>query len=147
MKFPQKYGRPGNSHNILLQHFNAVYNQNPIDGWMKGCIFPFPKKGDFGLTKNYRGITLTSIAAKIYNTLQRNRIEPKIDNILRKNQNVFRRNRPMTSQYWLSVEFLKAYGQKTSVSSTVTDIDTRLTKAWKATIGYRSYGSQTWPVK
>ena len=59
---------------------------------------PLPKKGDLGLAKNYRGITLTSIAAKIYNALLRNRIEPKIDNILRKNQNGFRRNRSTTSQ-------------------------------------------------
>ena len=65
---------------------------------MKGCILPFPKKGDLGLAKNYQGITLTSIAAKIYNALPRNRIEPKIDNILRKNQNSFRRNRSTTSQ-------------------------------------------------
>ena len=84
--------------NILLRHCNAVYNQNPIDRWMKGCILPFPKKGDLGLTKNYRGITLTSIAAKIYNALLQNRIEPEIDNILRKNQNGFRRNRSTTSQ-------------------------------------------------
>ena len=65
---------------------------------MKGCILPFPKKGDLGFTKNYRGITLTCIAAKIYNTLLRNRIEPKIGNILRKNQNGFRRNRSTHSQ-------------------------------------------------
>ena len=65
---------------------------------MKGCILPFPKKGDLGLAKNYRGITLTSIAAKIYNALLRNRIEPNIDSILRKNQNGFRRNRSTTSQ-------------------------------------------------
>ena len=83
---------------ILLRHCNAVYNQNPIDRWMKGCILPFPKKGDLGLAKNYRGITLTSMAAKIYNALLRNRIEPKIDNILRKNQNGFQRNRSTTSQ-------------------------------------------------
>ena len=71
---------------ILLRHCNVVYNQNPIDRWMKGCILAFPKKGDLGLAKNYPGITLTSIAAKIYNALLRNRIEPKIDNILRENQ-------------------------------------------------------------
>ncbi len=65
---------------------------------MKGCILPFPKKGDLGLAKNYRGITLTSIAAKIYNELLQSCIEPNIDNILRKNQNDFRRNRSMTSQ-------------------------------------------------
>ena len=83
---------------ILLRQCHAVYNQNTIDGWMKGCILPLPKKGDLGLVKNYRGTTLTSIAAKIYNALLRNRIEPKIDNILRKNQNGFRRNRSTTSQ-------------------------------------------------
>ena len=65
---------------------------------MKGFILSFPKKGDIGLAKTYRGITLTSIAAKIYNALLRNRIEPKIDNILRKNQNGFRRNRFTASQ-------------------------------------------------
>ena len=65
---------------------------------MKGCILPFPKKVDLGLAKNYRGITLTSIAAKSYNALLRNRIEPKIDNILRKNQSGFQRNRSTTSQ-------------------------------------------------
>ena len=65
---------------------------------MKRCIFPFPKKGDLGLAKNYRGITLTSLAAKIYNALLRNRIEPQINNILMKNQNGFRRNRSTNSQ-------------------------------------------------
>ena len=47
---------------------------------MKGCILPFPKKGDLGLAKNYWGITLTSTAAKIYNALLRNHLEPKIRN-------------------------------------------------------------------
>ena len=36
---------------ILLRQDNAVYNQNPIDRWMKGCILPFPKKGDLELAK------------------------------------------------------------------------------------------------
>ena len=62
------------------------------------CSFLSLNKGDLGLAKNYRGITLTSIAAKIYNALLQNRIEPKIDNILRKNQNDSRRNRSTTSQ-------------------------------------------------
>ena len=65
---------------------------------MNGCILPFSKKGDLGLVKNYRGITLTYIVDKIYNTVLRDHIEPKIDNILRKNQNGFRRNRSTTLQ-------------------------------------------------
>ena len=71
---------------------------NPIGRWTKGCILPFPKKGDHGLAKNYWGITLTSIVAKIYNAQLHNCIEPKIDNTFRKNQNGFQRNRSMTSQ-------------------------------------------------
>ena len=83
---------------ILLRHCNAIYNQNTIDNWTKGWILPFPKKGDLGLAKNYKGMTLTSIVARLYNALLCNRIEPKIENILRKNQNSFRRNRSMRSQ-------------------------------------------------
>ena len=30
---------------ILLRHCNAVYNQNPIDSWTKGCIPPSLKRG------------------------------------------------------------------------------------------------------
>ena len=33
---------------ILLRHCNAVYNQNPINRWMKVCILPLPKQGDLG---------------------------------------------------------------------------------------------------
>ena len=80
---------------------------------MKGCILPFPKKGDLGLAKNYRGITLTSIAVKIYNALVRNCIEPKIDNILRKNQNGFRRNRSTTSQILTIRRILEGVWAKT----------------------------------
>ena len=36
--------------------------------------FLFPKKGYIGITKNYISITLTSLAAKLYNTLLLNRI-------------------------------------------------------------------------
>ena len=79
---------------------------------MKGCILFFPKKGDLGLAKNYRGITLTSIAAKIYDALLRNRIEPKIDNILKKNKMTSEEIEPRPHKYYLSVESLKVYGQK-----------------------------------
>ena len=72
---------------ILLWNCNAVYNQNTIDRWTKGCMLIFPKKGALEIDKNYRGINLTSMATKIYNELLRNHIEPKIEKILRKNQN------------------------------------------------------------
>ena len=84
--------------NKLFLHCNALNNQNIIDRWTKGRILLFPKKGQLGIAKNYRGINLTCIAAKIYNALLRNRIEPKIEKILRMNQSSFRRNRSTTSQ-------------------------------------------------
>ena len=83
---------------------------------------PFPKKGDLGLVKNYRGITLTSIAAKIYNAPLGNRIEPKIDNILRKNQNGFRRNRSTTSQI-LTIRRILEGVQAKNLQSTLVFVD------------------------
>lgn len=84
--------------NELLQFCNAVYNKQEIKRWTEGCILPFPKKGDLGITKNYRGITLTAIAAKIYNLLLLNRIRPELECKLRKKQNGFRQKRSTVGQ-------------------------------------------------
>ena len=83
---------------ILLELGNDVYNQRPVQQWTEGCILPFPKKGDLGCVSNYRGITLTHIAAKIYNTMLLNRIQPEIEKILRRNQNGFRKGRSTVGQ-------------------------------------------------
>ena len=97
---------------------------------MKGCILPFSKKGDLGFAKNFRGITLTSIAAKIYNALLRNRIEHKIDNILRKNQNGFRRNRSTTSQILTIRRILEGVRAKKKKKTQVTLLFVDSTKAF-----------------
>ena len=94
---------------------------------MKVCILPFPKKGDLRLAKNYRGIALTSIAAKIYNALLCNRIEPKIDNILRKNQNGFRRNKSTISQI-LTIRRILEGVQAKNLQATILFVD--FTKAF-----------------
>ena len=46
---------------------------------------PLPHEKWIGTTKNYRGITFTSIAAKVYNALFLNRIKLEIEKIIRKN--------------------------------------------------------------
>jgi len=51
---------------VPLKFCNDFYQLKRIDAWTQGCILPFPKKGDLGKAENYKGITLTSIAAKIY---------------------------------------------------------------------------------
>ena len=83
---------------ILLGFCNDVYQQEPIESWVEGCLLPFPKKGDLGCTANYRGITLTPIAAKIYNLMLLNRIRPAIEKVLRRNQNGFRLGRSTIGQ-------------------------------------------------
>ena len=98
---------------ILLRYCNTVYNQNTINKWTKSYILPFPKKSDLEITKNYRVITFTSIAAKIYNARLFNRIDPKIEKILMKNQNGFRRNRSTTSQILTIHRILGGRAKKT----------------------------------
>ena len=85
-------------HEILLECCNSVYQQEVISSWRKGCILLFPKKGNLNITKNYRGITLTAISAKIYNLMLLNRIRPAVDPLLRKNQNGFRSKRSTMGQ-------------------------------------------------
>ena len=82
--------------NILLNFCNSVYSQNQIKIWTEGCLLPFPKKEEISQANNYKGITLTSLAEKIYNLMLLNLIRPEIDPILRKNQNGFRQNRSTT---------------------------------------------------
>ena len=77
---------------------------------------------DHRLAKNYRHITLTSIAAKICNALLCNCIEPKIDNILRKNQNGFRRNRSTTSVILTIRQILESVRAK-NLESTILFVD------------------------
>ena len=97
-EIPREVWKTRKFDDVLLRYCNAVHNQNIIDRWTKSCIFPFPKKCDLGKVKNNQGITFTSVAAKIYNALLLNHIEPEIRKVLRKNQNGFRRNRSTTSQ-------------------------------------------------
>ena len=67
--------------------------------------------------------------AEIFNALLRTRIEPKIDNILRKNQNGFRRNRSSTSQILIIRRILESVRAK-NLQATLLFVD--FTKAFKS---------------
>ena len=97
-EIPPEVWKTRSFNDILLNSCNATYNQSSIKIWSEGCILPFPKKGDLSLATNYRGITLTPIAAKIYNSMLLNRIQPEVEKILRRNQNGFRKNRSTVGQ-------------------------------------------------
>ena len=64
----------------------------------RSTIIPLPKKGDLSLPSNYRGITLSALPAKMYNSMLLNRISPHLDPILGRNQNGFRKGRSTTPQ-------------------------------------------------
>ena len=70
----------------------------PPAQWATNLIVPTPKKVHLSLMKNYRGITLMSICAKVYNAILLNRIQFTVDPILRRNQAGFRRERSCTQQ-------------------------------------------------
>ena len=82
----------------ILSFCNQTLGGHKPDQWSELHIIPLPKSGDLSLGKNYRGITLSSIVAKMFNRLILNRIQPEIDPHLRPNQNGFRPNRTTTSQ-------------------------------------------------
>ena len=86
---------------------------------MKGCILPFPKKDHLTVTDNYRYITLTCIAAKIYNTLLREIIQPTLDMILRTNQNGFRNNRSSVGQIITVRSIIEVFKEKNLVASLI----------------------------
>ena len=78
-----------------------------LTGRNRDASSPSLKKGNLGLAKNYHRITLTSLTVKVHNALLSNRIEPKLENILRKNQNGFRWNRTTMSQILIIHQILE----------------------------------------
>ena len=82
----------------LLLFCNKTLNGDKPEIWSESGIVPVPKKGDLSKPTNYRGISLTAIAAKIYNRMLLNRLRPHIDPLLRPNQNGFREGRGTVSQ-------------------------------------------------
>ena len=87
MKYSQKYGR---QENLMISFFDfAMLYINKIEKWIKDCIFSFSKKDDLRITKNYRGLTSTFTAAKVYNALLLKHMKLESEKTLRKNQNGF----------------------------------------------------------
>ena len=84
---------------FLLSLCNLCFSEKKCPShWRCAQIIPVPKKGDLSLPTNYRGISLMSIAAKIYNKLILNRLVPSVEPLLRDNQNSFRAGRTTISQ-------------------------------------------------
>lgn len=97
-EIPVEVWKTGRFNTFLLEICNGVLlrGEKPSE-WSLSGIVPIPKKGDLTKASNYRGISLTSIAAKIFNKLILNRCRPHVEPVLRQNQNGFRAERSTTS--------------------------------------------------
>ena len=78
----------------LTPMLNTIYaSGNAPETFRRAAIVPIPKKGDLSQLGNWRGISLMSLLAKLYNRVLLNRLRPVLDPLLRKNQNGFRPGR------------------------------------------------------
>ena len=79
---------------ILVKLLNKIKESGMIPSeWKNVVIVKIPKKGDLSDCGNWRGITLSPIALKIFCKVQLNRIEPVLDGVLREEQAGFRKGR------------------------------------------------------
>ena len=98
-------------HSEILEITNAVLNQKETPKqWRENIIIPILKKASKHM-KDFRGITLMSIAGKLYNKILLNRICEPIDNILRPFQAGFRKGRNCLEQIHIFRRLLEAYDQ------------------------------------
>ena len=86
----------------FVTSFSCYYPHVPryVHHYESGVIYglvQIPKKGDLTKTDNYRDISLSRVATKIYNRCLLNRIHPVMDKVLRPNRNGFRKGRSTTS--------------------------------------------------
>ena len=78
----------------LLRVINAAWKQKRVpEEWVRGEIVPLFKKGDRKECRNYRGVTLMSHAAKIYERVLDTRVRAKVEPGLREEQYGFRAGR------------------------------------------------------
>ena len=66
---PAEVWKTGGLNDELLHVCNQTLNGEKPSVWPKSIIITIPKKDGLGISKNYRGISLTCIAAKIYNRM------------------------------------------------------------------------------
>ena len=85
--------------NVLLEICNLVYQiKSAPHQWKESILNPIFKKGKKDLMTNYRGISLMSVAAKLFNRLILYRLRPVVDPLLRDNQAGFRTDRSCIDQ-------------------------------------------------
>ena len=108
----EKWHSPQFKHDLLQLSNETLINKNKPSDWSKSNIMPVHKKGDTDNHDNYRGLTLNSTAAKTYNRMLLNRIQPHIDTILSWTQVGFRKSRSTLSNILALRRLIEGMKQK-----------------------------------
>ena len=102
--------------NKLIEHLRQIFNvvlhseEAPMQ-WKKAIVIPIPKKSSKSMS-NFRGISLMSIDAKVFNRVILNRIYEEVLPRLRPFQVRFRRGKSCTKQIHIIRRILEQYHQK-----------------------------------
>ena len=86
----------------LTRLFNRIWHEEKVpDQWKKGLIVKIPKRGDLKECKNWRGVTLLPVASKVMGRVIIERIQNRVDHVLRKEQAGFRKNKSTVDQIFI----------------------------------------------
>ena len=104
----------------LLDVCNKTLHGDKAD--VSSGLVPLPKEGNLGYADQYRGISLSVIAAKIYNKMLLFRIRPHIEPILRNNQNGYCPKRSTVGQILTLRRLIEGIKSK-NLSAVLTFVD------------------------
>ena len=81
----------------MLHHlFLKIWEQEKVPTqWKNGYLVKLPKKGDLGMCRNWRGITLLSVRSKVFTRILLDRMKGTLDERLREEQADFRKKQIM----------------------------------------------------
>ena len=84
---------------ILHKIYSDIWkNEVMPQDWNIGHLIKLPKKGNLKECKNYRGIALLTVVAKVLNSILLSRLLKAVDEKLREQQAGFRKDRSCTEQ-------------------------------------------------
>ena len=93
---------PGQTSKELKHIFDLIWTEEKVPKQRtKGLICKIPKKGNLQDCGNWRGVTLLTLASKVFSKILVNRIQAGTDHALRKEQAGFRRGRGTVEQIFV----------------------------------------------
>ncbi len=108
-----------------------VWNREEVpEEWMKGIIFPIPKKSNREKMSEYRGISLLSVVGKVFAVVLNRRLSEWAENVLVEEQFGFRKNRGCRDPLFILSEIVKNRGTKT-VYAAFMDIRKAYPSVWR----------------